>query len=81
MPKRLVIEVDGGVHDNRSEEDAARTERLKQFGFDVIRFTNDEVLNELPRVVESIKATLAARSDVTNEQADLSPSPSEKGLR
>ncbi|MGV3637150.1 MAG: leucine--tRNA ligase [Flavobacteriales bacterium] len=80
LPKRLVIEVDGGVHDNRSEEDAARTERLNQFGFDVIRFTNDEVLNELPRVVESIKATLAARPDVTNEQADLSPSPSEKGL-
>lgn len=80
LPKRLVIEVDGSVHKGRSEEDAARTERLKELGFDVIRFANDEVLEELPRVVDTIKGILAARPDVTDQGAYSSPSPSEKGL-
>ncbi len=75
LPKRLVIEVDGSIHEARQEEDAARTARLKELGFDVLRFTNDEVMAELPRVVDTIKATLDARPNV----AHSSPSPSEKG--
>ncbi|MCB0813526.1 MAG: DUF559 domain-containing protein, partial [Flavobacteriales bacterium] len=72
LPKRLVIEVDGSIHEARQEEDAARTARLKELGFDVLRFTNDEVMAELPRVVDTIKATLDARPNV----AHSSPSPS-----
>jgi len=79
LPKRLVIEIDGGVHESRKAEDAARTVRLNELGFDVIRFSNDEVLAELPRVVDSIRSTLAERPDVTNEEAHFTPSPSEKG--
>ena len=63
LPKRLVVEVDGGIHLDQLAEDAARTERLKELGYDVIRFSNDDVLAELPRVVASIKAELAARPD------------------
>ncbi|HEY0976552.1 MAG TPA: DUF559 domain-containing protein, partial [Flavobacteriales bacterium] len=80
LPKRLVIEVDGEIHLGRKEEDAARTERLKECGFDVLRFTNQEVLSDIDRVVGAVMSALAARPDVTDQEAHFSPSPSEKGL-
>lgn len=41
---RLVVEVDGGQHDEQAEKDARRTEILEDAGFRVIRFWNNEVL-------------------------------------
>ncbi len=37
---RLVIELDGGVHRLREDEDARRDERLREAGFEVMRFEN-----------------------------------------
>lgn len=80
LPKCLVIEVDGGIHDDQQAEDAARTERLNELGFDLIRFTNEEVLTDLPRVVDTIKATLAARPDhkAGKDQQAWNEDPSEE---
>ncbi|MDD6553170.1 MAG: endonuclease domain-containing protein [Prevotellaceae bacterium] len=41
----LVIEIDGGYHAElqQKEADEYRTQRLNNMGFDVVRFTNDEV--------------------------------------
>ncbi|HEY9867286.1 MAG TPA: DUF559 domain-containing protein, partial [Candidatus Obscuribacterales bacterium] len=36
---KLVIEVDGGIHDQQQEYDQARTEKLEAFGYRVLRFT------------------------------------------
>jgi very-short-patch-repair endonuclease len=52
--KKLVIELDGSQHIEKEEEDNHRTEELNKNGFDVLRFTNDEVLNELNAVFEEI---------------------------
>ena len=41
---RLVIEVDGGQHDRSSETEIARTEILKNEGYRVLRFWNNEIL-------------------------------------
>ncbi|MBK7249156.1 MAG: leucine--tRNA ligase [Flavobacteriales bacterium] len=68
LPKRLVIEVDGDIHDLQKEEDAARTQRLKELGFEVIRFTNDEVLRDAHRVKETIKEVLNKRINVAEEE-------------
>jgi very-short-patch-repair endonuclease len=57
---KLVIEVDGGVHEQQHEQDAARTEHLQQYGYRVLRFTNREVFDELDGVIERI---LLAASD------------------
>ena len=38
--KRLVVEVDGGIHDSQCDRDAVRTERLEEHGCKVIRFRN-----------------------------------------
>jgi 5-methyltetrahydrofolate--homocysteine methyltransferase len=51
---RLAIEVDGSVHDDLIERDAARTRLLNEMGYRVIRFRNDEVLNRLPDVLRRI---------------------------
>ena len=54
----LVIEVDGGQHQQQSEYDAQRTEKLKGAGFIVIRFWNNEILTEIESVKEKIWLTV-----------------------
>ena len=54
----LVIELDGGQHDRRSYADEARTRRLKQSGYRVIRFWNHEVINNVEGVVYAIQRAL-----------------------
>ena len=46
---KLVIEIDGGIHEKpeQKEYDKIRTDFLKENGLKVIRFTNEQVLNEL----------------------------------
>ena len=65
LKKRLVIEVDGGIHLQQTEQDAIREQAIKEYGFDILRFTNDEVLDEEARVFDRIKAEVHARADVT----------------
>lgn len=51
----LIIEVDGSVHDKRKDYDTKRTNILEEKGFKVIRFTNHQIENYLPEVLEEIK--------------------------
>ena len=54
---RLIIEIDGKIHDNQKEYDAEREKILTDMGYKVIRFTNEEVLNnwsECARVLENV---------------------------
>jgi very-short-patch-repair endonuclease len=55
---RLVVEVDGPIHDYTPEEDALRQEYLEGLGLRVIRFTNDTVLYQIDVVLQQIEATL-----------------------
>ena len=54
---KLCIEVDGEIHqtDYVQEKDEDRTEFLESNGIKVIRFTNDEIKNDLPDVLERIR--------------------------
>ncbi len=54
---RLVVEVDGGQH--TPEADAARTAALGRAGYRVLRFWNNEVLENTEGVLLTIRATLA----------------------
>jgi very-short-patch-repair endonuclease len=56
----LAIEVDGSVHDDLAERDATRTVYLAELGYRVIRFRNEEVLNDLPSVVRRIHQAVQA---------------------
>ena len=55
--KRLIIEVDGGQH--TPEGDARRTAHLESQGFRVIRFWNNEVLENLDSVWTAIEEALS----------------------
>lgn len=52
----LVIEVDGGYHGDSEQQllDEARTGYLNSRGFKVLRFTNNQVLNNLEEVMSTI---------------------------
>jgi very-short-patch-repair endonuclease len=54
--KRLVVEVDGEIHLNpeTAEKDENRTAVLERYGIEVIRFSNQEVLENAQSVVQSI---------------------------
>lgn len=60
LPKRLIIEVDGGYHNKIDQQinDANRTVRLEQMGYSVIRFSNKEVLSDVQSVLKTIKEQL-----------------------
>ena len=55
---RLYVEIDGGYHltDNQKEKDAKRTLWLMEHsGAEIIRFTNEQVLNDVDSVVQTLK--------------------------
>ena len=54
----LVIELDGSVHANQSEEDAHRGKALNEMGLRVIRFWNGEIEKNLADVLRKIRAEL-----------------------
>ena len=60
LSKNLVIEVDGGYHNDPSQKeyDQQRTLYLNEKGFKVIRFTNEEVLGNTEAVLTKIKDIL-----------------------
>jgi very-short-patch-repair endonuclease len=58
---RVVVEVDGGQHAQRAERDQARTAWLRQNGYEVLRFCNDEVKLDIEGVVEALLLKLHAR--------------------
>ena len=56
--KGLVVEVDGSQHAVQRERDDARTARLEAYGFRVLRFWNNQVLNETEGVLHKIEEAL-----------------------
>lgn len=59
LDPKLVIELDGGQHAERTEQDAQRTRYLQRLGYQVLRFWNHEVLREPEVVLEAIRDTIA----------------------
>lgn len=61
--KRIVIELDGGQHAERTEEDRKRDECLKANRFKVLRFWNHEVFQNLEGVLEEIRKNCLGKSE------------------
>ncbi len=58
LEKQLVIELDGAIHKFHKEEDKLREEIIGDKRFSVLRFTNEEVYNDINLVVSEIKKIL-----------------------
>ena len=70
-PVKLVIEVDGGIHKSKeqNEHDIGRTGELNYWGIEVIRFTNEEIEENLYKVIEIIQQKCLIR------QSEIRTSP------
>ncbi|HXV43816.1 MAG TPA: DUF559 domain-containing protein, partial [Anaerolineae bacterium] len=58
---RLVVEVDGGVHEKQADYDESRTEVFTQWGITILRVANKEVLDKLEETLVHIKGICQAR--------------------
>ncbi len=52
--EKLIIELDGRYHEYRLNEDTKRTEILNNLGLKVLRFKNNDVINNLNDVLNKI---------------------------
>ena len=57
--KKLVVELDGSVHDVKSnkEYDEARSMMLSGLNICVLRFRNEEIINDIDAVLKEIART------------------------
>ena len=60
--KKLIVEVDGGQHNEQVIYDSERNEWLKKQGFRILRFWNNQVLKEIDGVEGSIMEALSSYS-------------------
>lgn len=58
---RLVIELDGKIHNGQKEYDKGRTAEMEQFDIKVIRFRNEEIENNIENVIMKIESTINQR--------------------
>lgn len=58
---KLIIELDGGQHLERKAYDEERTKYLEAQGYKVIRFWNNEVMNDIEAVILAIMNELKKR--------------------
>ena len=67
--EKLIIEIDGGQHNERQtkEEDVLRTLWLKNEGYHVLRFWNNDVMQNIDGVLKDIKELLKRHQEVSTE--------------
>lgn len=55
---RLGVEVDGKIHDSQKEYDVERTRILENLNIKILRFTNEEILNNIENVLKVLEQNL-----------------------
>jgi Uncharacterized protein conserved in bacteria len=79
---RLIIEIDGAVHrePTQQERDRLREEILREHGFAMLRFTNDQILDRTEQVLQEIAAYVTAHSyEHPSPLSPPLPKPGERG--
>jgi len=51
---KLIIEIDGSSHNDKGDYDRYREDRLRSLGYELIRFKEGEVLQDVSAVIDSI---------------------------
>src|SRR4029078_7775793 len=54
IERKVIIELDGGQHDQNRARDAGRTRLLESMGYLVLRFWNNDVMSNVDGVLEVI---------------------------
>jgi very-short-patch-repair endonuclease len=63
LEHRLIVELDGGQHDENRAKDERRTRYLEALGYRVLRFWNTDVMRNVDGVVEAIARAVGMRID------------------
>lgn len=58
---RIVVEIDGPIHDSQKDYDLSRDRYMWRCGYRVIRFTNSEIGKEPKVVIEKLKSFVSER--------------------
>jgi isoleucyl-tRNA synthetase len=71
LSKALIIEVDGGIHlrPEVAEADKTREEILKELGYTILRFSNNEVLQNTDKVLQKISEKAQLMKTVTTQNS------------
>ena len=56
--KKLVIEADGPIHEERKEYDANRDDVIQSYNIRVLRFKNEQLINHSTAVIDEILTVL-----------------------
>ncbi len=74
LQEGLIIEVDGGYHETAEQQqyDEQRTQILQQKGFTILRFTNQEITENVYLIRDKIKQALTAQKE-SNSISDPTP--------
>ena len=74
LEKKLMVEIDGGYHNEEEQQkfDKLRQQWLSEHGYQLVRFTNDEVINHLPKVLQRLGEALSFGEGLgeVNKQAE-----------
>jgi len=78
LERRLIIELDGGQHAEQTTYDQQRDAWLRSQGYAMLRFWNNDVMQQLDGVLEKIRSALSPNpgSLLNPLPLPLSPSPS-----
>ncbi|NBP30601.1 MAG: DUF559 domain-containing protein [Flavobacteriia bacterium] len=63
---KLIVEIDGSSHEFKGEEDIIRQTNLEHLGYCVLRFREQEVINDLVGVRDKIIFALSCRKESTS---------------
>ncbi len=82
LEAKLIVEVDGDYHTAEEQQlyDEQRTKWLSEYNYQLLRFTNMEVLNQTSEVVNKVKEKLSEIKSKNQLSEAGSPSPLEREL-
>ncbi len=67
LAARLVVEVDGGIHEEQRDSDAERDQELTRRGYTVLRIAAEQVIHDLDGALAEIERALANSTHADRE--------------
>ena len=78
VSRRVIVELDGGYHDYQHEDDLSRQRCLEDQGWSVMRFPNEDVLDDVEAVAISIAKQLGLKVEFGKRKPAISGMKSRK---
>lgn len=67
---KLIVELDGEIHKFRKSKDRDRDNKLKEYGYSIIRFDNEDILHGLPNVIRTLEVFI---DEFESKQISITP--------